>query len=222
MRINLAEIDARRLLVPGPVTLLTTRYHGVDNVMPVAWSAPVSLEPPLVAVAVNPARHTHDMLDKALEFGLSIPGRDLLNHVQYFGLVTGRELDKLDAARIPTFAARRIDARLIDYCLGWIECGVEEVVKTGDHSLFVGRVVAVQVEEDAFDGTWKLDDPDYRPLHYLGGTSYAVCSTRLDAKVEQADERELHEALAEETEARREEQAKVDEAEAIRREREGD
>jgi hypothetical protein len=96
------------------------------------------------------------------------------------------------------------------------------VYRPGDHSVFVGRVVAVQVEEDAFDGTWKLEDPDYRPLHYLGGTSYAVCSTRLEAKVAQADEQELHEALEEEVAMRKEEQAKVDEAEAIQREREGE
>lgn len=223
MRINLADIDARRLLVPGPVVLVTTKYRGATNVMPLAWAAPASLEPPLVAIALHPSRHTHDMIERAMEFALNIPGRDLLNHTQYFGLVTGRELDKLAASKLPTFSARRIEAPLLDHCLGWIECGVEEVYTTGDHSLVIGRVVAVQVEEEAFkDGVWSLEDPDLRPLHYLGGASYAVCSTRMEAKVEQADERELHDALEEEEEMRHEEQARADEAEAVRKDREGE
>jgi flavin reductase (DIM6/NTAB) family NADH-FMN oxidoreductase RutF len=222
MRISLPEIDARRLLVPGPVVLVTSRWHGNDNVMPLAWAAPLALEPPLVGIAVHPSRHTHDMINKAQEFALNIPGRDLLNHTHYFGLVTGREIDKLDAARLPTFTARKIDARLMEHCLGWIECGVEEAYPMGDHTLFVGRVVAVQVEDEAFDETWKLDDPDLRPLHYLGGSSYAVASTRLEAKVETADERQLHEALEEQVEVQGEERAKLDEQEAVRQEREGD
>lgn len=222
MRITVAETEHRRLLVPGPVVLVTTRWHGADNIMPLAWATPLALEPPLVGIAVHPSRHTHDMISKAMEFALNIPGRDLLNHTHYFGLVSGREIDKLDAARLPTFTARKIGARLLDHCLAWIECGVEEAYETGDHTLFVGRVVAVQVEEDAFDAAWKLDDPDYRPLHYLGGNSYALASTRLEAKVEQADERALHEALEEQLEAQGEEQARLDEQEALRRERESD
>ncbi len=222
MRISLDEIDARRLLVPGPVLLVTTRWHGSDNVMPLAWAAPLALNPPLVGIAVHPERHTHDMLRNSQEFALNIPGRDLLNHVQYFGLASGRNIDKLDAAGLPTFPARKVDARLLDHCLGWIECGVEDAYGMGDHTLFVGRVVAVQVEEDAFDGTWKLDDPDYRPLHYLGGNSYAVASTRLEAKVETASEQELHEALKEQLETQAEDQARLDAEEALRREREGE
>ena len=221
MRISLPEIDARRLLVPGPVVLVTTRWHGADNIMPLAWATPLALEPPLVGIAVHPTRHTHDMISHAQEFALNIPGRDLVNHVHYFGLVSGREIDKLDAARLPTFAARKVDARLLDHCLGWIECGVEDAYGMGDHTLFVGRVVAVQVEEDAFDGTWKLEDPDYRPLHYLGGSSYALSSTRIEAKLESPDEHALHEALEEQLELQAEEQAKQEASEAERVEREG-
>ncbi len=66
--------------------------------------------------------------------------------------------------------------------MGWIECGLEDAIRLGDHTLFVGRVVAVQAEEAAYNEAWLLDDPDERPLHYLGGMWYAALERRLEAR----------------------------------------
>ncbi len=182
MRVHLTEHDARRLLVPGPLTLVTTRWRAAENVMPAAWTTPLSAIPPLVGVCVHPSRHTHDMIRFSEEFALNIPSPRLLNHAAYFGSVSGRDVDKLDLSKLPTFRARRIDAPLLEGCVGWIECGLEDAIRLGDHTLFVGRVVAVQAEEAAYNEVWLLDDPEERPLHYLGGTWYAALERRLEAR----------------------------------------
>ena len=217
MRRILELKDALRLLVGGPVALVTTRWRDQTDVMPAIWVAPVSRTPPLLAVAVQPSRYSHDMIRFAEEFALNFPGRDLMNHVQYFGLVSGREVNKLELAKLPTFKSQKVAAPLIEGCLAYIECGLEDALRLGDHTLFVGRVVAVQAERDAFEETWTLNDPDYKPLHYLGLDRYAVLAEPLQAKLrtseegaieltETAEEREQRE---EEEEAReREEQAK--------------
>jgi flavin reductase (DIM6/NTAB) family NADH-FMN oxidoreductase RutF len=180
MRRHLSEHDARRLLVPGPVVLLTSKWRGVADVMPVAWSLPVSAEPPLVGVMVHPSRHSHDMIRWSEEFALNFPTPELLNHVAYFGSISGRTVDKLEVTKLPTFNARKVEAPLLEGCAGWIECGVEDAIRLGDHTLFVGRVLAVSADDDAFNETWLLQD-EARPLHYLGGLFYAALSTRLEA-----------------------------------------
>ena len=76
---------AGRLLLGGPVVLVTTMYRGQENVMPVAWHMPVSVDPPLVAIAVEQSRHTADLIRHAQEFALNFPTRPLLHHVQYLG-----------------------------------------------------------------------------------------------------------------------------------------
>jgi hypothetical protein len=38
----------------------------------------------------------------------------------------GTELSKLELTKLPTFRARRIEAPLLEGCVGWIECGVHD------------------------------------------------------------------------------------------------
>lgn len=216
MRRTLELQDALRLLVGGPVALVTTRWRDQVDVMPAIWVTPVSRTPPLVGVAVQPSRYTHDMIRFGEEFALNIPGRELMNHVHYFGVVSGREVNKLELARLPTFKAQKVAAPLIEGCLAYIECGLEDALRLGDHTLFVGRVVAVQAERDAFAETWTLSDPDYKPLHYLGIDRYAVLAELLQAQlrtteegaIELAETAEERERLEEEEADKREERAK--------------
>ena len=185
MRHSIDERDARRLLGGGPVALVTTAWHGNHNVMPAAFVTPLSIDPPLIGVAVHPARHTHDMIRFSEEFALNIPTRELLHHCQYLGSVTGAELNKFELTRLPTFRARKVSAPLLEGCIGWIECGVDDAYTIGDHTLFVGKVVAASAEQDAFDETWLLADPEESPLHYLGVNFYAVLAERLAARIPQ-------------------------------------
>lgn len=181
MRRSLSEHDARRMLVSGPVLLLTTKWRGVTDVLPVAWSMPVSAEPPLIGVCVHPSRHSHDMIRASEEFALNIPGPELLNHTAYFGSVSGRDVDKLELTKLPTMSARKVEAPLLEGCVASIECGVHDSIQLGDHTLFIGRVLAVTADDEAFKESWLLQSEE-RPLHYLGGASYAVLERRLEAR----------------------------------------
>lgn len=215
MRHSIDDGDARRLLGGGPVAIITTSWRGNWNAMPAIFVTPLSITPPLVGVAVHPSRHTHDMIKYSEEFALNIPTRELLHHVQYLGSVSGHELNKLELTRLPTFRARRIDAPLLEGCVGWIECGVHDAYNIGDHTLFIGKIAAVSADTDAFNETWLLDDPELRPLHYLGVNFYGTLGDRLEARIPQpADIKRDVEAGAaqltdeEETEQRQEESAK--------------
>jgi flavin reductase (DIM6/NTAB) family NADH-FMN oxidoreductase RutF len=191
--------------------------------MPVAYAMPLSFQPPLVGIAVHPSRHTHDMIRFSEEFAINVPSRSLIHHVQYLGSVSGKELDKFELTKLPTFKARKVEAPLIEGCVGYIECGLEDALRIGDHTLFVGRVVAASVDDEAFDETWLLADDDHKPLHYLGLNRYAILGEKLEARVPQpAEEPEerLEEAVEEQMELGREGEEKRREEEERRR-REG-
>lgn len=165
--------DALRLIVPGPVGLVTTIYRDQPNVMAASWMLPVSLDPVYVGVAVHPSRLTHEFITKTELFAISIPTVDLMTAVQVAGTVSGREGDKLAATGLTLLDPRETEVPLIAECVGHIECGVVERQRFGDHDLFVGRVLSVQALDEAFDGFWKVEDDAGQLLHHLGADRYA-------------------------------------------------
>ncbi len=176
--------DSRRLLNPGPLTIVTTSWRGISNAAPVAWTTTLSMAPPVVGCVIHPNRHTADMIRFSEEFAINIPGPGLLKQSAFLGAQTGLNANKIEAAKLETFKAMRIDAPLIEGCLAWIECGLQDVIKIGDHTLFVGKVVGAQALEEAYAQKWLLESREFSPLVYIGGTRYAVVGEPLDAEYE--------------------------------------
>lgn len=180
----------------------------MTNAAPIAWTAPMAMEPPLVGVVVHPHRHTADMIRFSEEFAINIPGPGLLKQTHFLGTLSGVNTKKLEAAGLETFAGQRIDAPLIDGCLAWIECGLHDVIAVGDHTLFIGRVVKVQALEEAYAQQWLLQERRYSPLTYIGGPRYAVVGDPRDAAIEVDIQGRLVAETADEREQREEEEAR--------------
>jgi len=194
---------AARLLLGGPVALVTTSWRGQTNVMPLAWHMPVSTDPALIAIAVEQSRYTVDMIDHSEEFALNIPKRPMLHHVQYLGSLRGEHVDKLDAAQWNYFGAARVTAPLLEDCAAWIECGVRHALPFGDHVVYIAEVMAVHVDPASFSDRWRSGAGDDRPLLFLGGAAYSTFDRAREARTPRdldAPERVLAERMAEELE----------------------
>ncbi|MFQ5380286.1 MAG: flavin reductase family protein [Dehalococcoidia bacterium] len=207
------ETDARRLLNPGPLTIVTSAWRGMTNAAPVAWTAPLSMEPPLVGCVIHPNRHTADMIRFSEEFALNIPGPRFTKQAAFLGSLSGLNFDKIEASGLETFPAMRIDAPLLAGCLAWIECGLQDVVPNGDHSLFVGRVIRVQALDEAYAGKWLLAAEEFSPLTYIGGTSYGVVGSPHEAEFSVDERGVLISETPEEREEREEREARAREIE---------
>jgi flavin reductase (DIM6/NTAB) family NADH-FMN oxidoreductase RutF len=214
----LEDLESLRLLNGGPVALLTTAWRTKNDVMPVIWHTPLSRVPPLIGVVVHPSRQTHDMIRFSEQFALNFPARDMLNHTQYFGVVSGENVGKLELSKLATRRASQIDAPLIESCVAWIECALQDSYRVGDHTLFVGQVLVTEAEEDAFDSVWRIEDPDYRPLHYLGSDLYATLHDKRQAELRTGDDGAIELA---ETPDEREEREEREAREREFRQREG-
>ncbi|MEO8538856.1 MAG: flavin reductase family protein, partial [bacterium] len=176
--------DARRMLNPGPVAIVTTMWRGMANAAPIAWCAPLSMAPPMVGIVVHPNRHTADMIRYSDGFAINIPGPQLVRQTAFLGSMSGLNNNKLESAGLSLFNPMSIDAPLIEGCLAWIECTLQDVVRMGDHSLFVGNVMKVQADDEAYAQQWLLNDRDHSPLVFIGGTRYAVIGDPIEASVE--------------------------------------
>lgn len=199
--------DARRMLNPGPVAIVTTSWRGISNAAPIAWCAPVSMQPPMVGIVVHPNRHTADLIRFSDGFAINIPGPSLVKQTAFLGSQSGLNNNKLESSGLALFSPLSIDAPLIEGCLAWIECTLQDVIRLGDHSLFVGNVVKVQADDEAYAQQWLLKDREHSPLTFIGGTRYAVIGDPIDATFEVDVSGALVAENAEERERREEEEA---------------
>ncbi len=180
-KIELDLSRATRLLQPGPIALVTAKHKNKTNVMVAAWVTNVSNDPPMVALAVYPARFTHDLIEKSGQFALNIPPRPLLETVKKIGEASGEDSDKFVTNKLTLYEGKQVNAPLIVECVGHLECGVIETVRAGNHTLFLAEIVAASVDELAFDGErWTLADASVKPLHHLGGNTYAMLEGRIE------------------------------------------
>jgi flavin reductase (DIM6/NTAB) family NADH-FMN oxidoreductase RutF len=161
---------------------LTVRYKGQVNVMSLGWTSPISLEPPLIALAIHPSTYTHDMLTRAEELVLNIPGRPLAEHVITCGTLSGADEDKIQRTGLTLDSAQQVDVPWIGECLAHIECAVVDALMPGDHTVFLTQVVDAWAEEAVFRNVWRVpeEDEEQSPLLHLGGRRFALMGKTIE------------------------------------------
>jgi flavin reductase (DIM6/NTAB) family NADH-FMN oxidoreductase RutF len=98
----------------------------------------VSLEPPLMLVSLAETSRTRRAIEAAGAFSINVLPDSADGHA-ISAAFAGRADDKF--ARI-AHGVRRSGAPVLDAALGWFDCEVHSVQAAGDHTLFLGRVVA--------------------------------------------------------------------------------
>ncbi|MDH5299192.1 MAG: flavin reductase family protein [Desulfobulbaceae bacterium] len=163
---------ANRLINHGPAILVTASLHGRHNVMTAAWAMPASHTPPMVAVAIGPGRYTHELIMESREFVVNIPNTALLDAVWCCGTTKGRSMDKFAHCNLTPVAGKRVAAPLIKECIGAIECRLASHSTAGDHTIFIGEVLAVWARPDLFDQRLLIEKEEAQTLHHLGGRDF--------------------------------------------------
>jgi len=172
------SVYSYRLLHPMHTVLVSCiGKDNKPNVITLAWVMPTSIEPPLLAISVSPKRHSHKLIEDAQEFTVNIPTLDILQAVYACGSLTGRSFDKFKKAGLTPIPGRKVKAPAIRECVAHIECVVKEKFSTGDHTVFVGKIVSTYADFGVFTESYDLKRA--RLLFHAGGNNFAI----LDPKI---------------------------------------
>jgi len=147
---DLGPIFGSLFLESDSVCLVTCiDEKGTPNI--ITCSAIFPVQPGYVAVAVGFTRYSHDLIKNAGEFAANLPGKDILEAVDFCGSRSGRLFKKFEECRLTPMMARKIKTPLIKECVAWIECKNYSSGLTHDHTVFIGQVLAAHAREDAVD-----------------------------------------------------------------------
>ena len=173
-RIAVPLPKAYLLLNHGPTVLVSSAHGDRRNVMAAAWSMPLDFAPPKVAVVIDKATLTRELVEASGEFVLNVPSRQIAGLTLAVGTKSGREIDKFATVGAGATAATVVKAPLIEDCLAWLECRViaEPHIQT-TYDLFLSEVVAAWADPEVFsNGRWHFPDAERRSIHYLAGGSF--------------------------------------------------
>jgi flavin reductase (DIM6/NTAB) family NADH-FMN oxidoreductase RutF len=144
------------------ITVLTAGGEHGHGMTANAFSS-VSLDPPMVLCCVSRAARMHEAIVSAQAFGVSILAADQREHARYFadwrrprGLV---QFEQVDCVPGP-----HTGSPLLNGAVAWLECRLTQVYEGGDHSIFLGEVLASSVS----------DKPD--ALLFFGGGYHEIGS----------------------------------------------
>jgi flavin reductase (DIM6/NTAB) family NADH-FMN oxidoreductase RutF len=151
-------VDARRFrdtlgrFATG-VTVITASSGGREHGMTANAFLSLSLDPPLVGVAVGRQTRMHAFLAASGRFGVSVLRQDQEAVARYF---VGRPDE---AFRVPVRMHRELP--LISGAIAWLTAAVVDAREAGDHSLFIGQV------------DW-LDHAEGEPLLFFEGRLFGL------------------------------------------------
>lgn len=132
------------------VTVVTTGGGGAAHGMTANAVASLSLDPPLVLVAVDRGAQMHAQMTACRCFAVNVLSEEQEPLSRRFATRGPKEFGDLNVTISETGAPILADS------LAWVDCRLTDVLSGGDHDIFVGQIVA----GDARDG---------RPLLFFAG-----------------------------------------------------
>jgi len=172
-KVDVSMDSAYRLLHPRNTILVTcVGKDGKPNIITLAWSMPVSWNPPIVAISIAPKRYSHKLIEETKEFVINIPTMNIVKETLYCGRVSGRSVDKFKETKLTAAPAKRVKAPIIEECIAHLECKVEKQITVGDHTLFLGKIVAAYADEGIFDETFDIKKA--KLVYHLGGDAFTT------------------------------------------------
>ena len=135
--------DFYRWFYPARLVLVTSVDEtNKPNIITLAWSMPVSSSPPLLAIAVGKTRYSHKLVSACKEFVVNFPGEGLANETLLCGSISGRNKNKFEEAKLTPMRAEKVKPPVIKECARAFECRLVKEIGAGDHTIFIGEVVA--------------------------------------------------------------------------------
>ena len=132
------------------ITVVTTCDRGTDHGITVSAFCSLSLEPPLVLICIEQRARIHEVLLRATHFAVNVLAAHQEDISRRFAERPDDRFDGLGYTRGLT------GTPILEGILAYIECEIRSRHAGGDHTIFVGEVIAGTASDD-------------RPLLYYRG-----------------------------------------------------
>ena len=142
---SMEAAEFRRILghMPTGVTVVAaTEPDGAPRGLTASAVASTSLDPPLVLVCVERTSDTHACIGRAGAFAVSVLDEGAEGLARRFATFPAEE--KFEGV---AYRRERTGSPVLESALAWVDCRVWARYDGGDHTIYVGEVVAGDAQE---------------------------------------------------------------------------
>ncbi len=123
------------------VAVVTAAYQGERHGMTVSSFTSVSLDPPLIIISLQTASRTHQLVENARTFGLTILSEDDRALSERFAGRLSDPEHRLDGIETATMIT---GAPVLKAGLAQLDCRIVQSIPSGMNTIFIAEVVAAR------------------------------------------------------------------------------
>src|SRR5665647_2088511 len=168
------SLGAETIVPTTPVWVVGTyNQDGKPNVMTAAWGGVCCSKPPCVYVSLRKATYTYNNIVERNAFTVSIPSENYTKDADYFGIATGKKVDKFAATGLTTVKSDLVDAPYVKEFPLILECKVIKIVEIGLHTEFIGEIMDVKADSSVLNEKNLPDIKKMKPIIWnMAGMTY--------------------------------------------------
>ncbi len=147
--------------MPYGLYLVGSRAGERRNLMVANWASQVAFDPKLIGIGIEKPAVTHELVAAGGVFSLATIDREDRAIVRKFTKPVEVELDadgSRGAANGFAFHAEATGAPILDQAPAWFDCEVRQAVDLGEHTFFIGEVVACGFQKDEDTPVLRMED----------------------------------------------------------------
>ncbi|MCX6640266.1 MAG: flavin reductase family protein [bacterium] len=164
------SLGSQTLVYPTPVWIIGSYdKSGKPNAMAVAWGGVCCSKPACVTISLRKATYTYGCIMERQAYTVNVPSEKYAKEADYFGVASGREVNKFAQTGLTAVHSNLVDAPYIAEFPLILECKVIHTHEIGLHTQFIGEILDVKADPEILDDK---DNPliqKIRPIIYAPG-----------------------------------------------------
>ena len=153
---------------PMPAAVISVGVGDEANLITLAYVGKVCLNPPVIAISIQPKRHSYELIEKHREFVINYPTKDQLKEMDYCGTRSGRDVNKWEELSLNKEQGTVVQVPMVKEFPWNMECKVIKRIELGSHVCYLGEVVASHSDAQ-YVSYGRLDPEKFNCFAYING-----------------------------------------------------
>lgn len=164
------SIGPETYLFPLPAVVVGTYDNeGTPNIMTASWTGVVNSRPSMISVSLRKATYSYNSILETESFTISIPSVKHLVEMDYVGTKSGKKENKFETTGLTPIASELVNAPYVAEFPVVLECKLVKHEDLGLHTMFLGEVVDIKIDENCLLKNGKPDIAAIDPIGYTHG-----------------------------------------------------